>query len=34
MGEAVELYRVLAQRHPDAFQSGLARSHNNLGARQ
>jgi tetratricopeptide (TPR) repeat protein len=30
-GEAVELYRRLAQRHSDAFQSGLAMSLNNLG---
>jgi tetratricopeptide (TPR) repeat protein len=31
--EAVELYRELATRNPDAFQPDLARSLNNLGIR-
>jgi hypothetical protein len=31
--EAVEVYRALAKRSPDAFQPDLARSLNNLGSR-
>jgi tetratricopeptide (TPR) repeat protein len=31
MQEAVELYRALSQRQPDALQPDLARSLNNLG---